>query len=52
MANRPTIMGTRHVIAAGHYLAAHAGFKILEGGGNAAHHLPPFTLRPRIEGRS
>ena len=35
MANRPTIMGTRHVIAAGHYLAAHAGFKILEGGGNA-----------------
>jgi len=35
MANRPTIMGTRHVIAAGHYLAAHAGFQILEGGGNA-----------------
>src|SRR3954470_20746501 len=35
MSNRPTIMGTRHVIAAGHYLAAHAGFKILEGGGNA-----------------
>ena len=35
MANRPTIMGTRHVIAAGHYLAAHAGFAILEGGGNA-----------------
>ena len=35
MANRPTIMGTRHVIAAGHYLAAHAGFAILEAGGNA-----------------
>ena len=33
--NRPTISGTRHVIAAGHYLAAHAGFQILEGGGNA-----------------
>ena len=35
MANRPTIMGSRHVIAAGHYLAAHAGFQILEAGGNA-----------------
>ena len=34
-ANRPTIMGTRHVIAAGHYLGAHAGFEILEAGGNA-----------------
>ena len=32
---RPTVMGTRHVIAAGHYLAAHAGFTILEAGGNA-----------------
>ena len=32
---RPTVMGTRHVIAAGHYLAAHAGFAILEAGGNA-----------------
>ncbi|MBI1965005.1 MAG: gamma-glutamyltransferase, partial [Betaproteobacteria bacterium] len=30
-----TIMGTRHVISAGHYLAAHAGFEILEAGGNA-----------------
>lgn len=30
-----TIMGTRHVISAGHYLAAHAGFTILEAGGNA-----------------
>ena len=32
---RMTIMGTRHVISAGHYLAAHAGFQILEAGGNA-----------------
>jgi gamma-glutamyltranspeptidase/glutathione hydrolase len=30
-----TIMGTRHVVSAGHYLAAHAGFEILEAGGNA-----------------
>jgi len=30
-----SIMGTRHVISAGHYLAAHAGFQILEAGGNA-----------------
>lgn len=34
-ASRMTIMGTRHVISAGHYLAAHAGFGILEAGGNA-----------------
>src|SRR5258706_11346513 len=34
-ANRPTIMGKKQVIAAGHYLAAHAGFEILEAGGNA-----------------
>jgi gamma-glutamyltranspeptidase/glutathione hydrolase len=33
--NRMSIMGTRHVISAGHYLAAHAGFQILEAGGNA-----------------
>ena len=32
---RMTIMGTRHVVSAGHYLAAHAGFQILEAGGNA-----------------
>ncbi len=30
-----TIMGARHVISAGHYLAAHAGFMVLEAGGNA-----------------
>ncbi len=34
-ATRPTICGTRHAIAAGHYLAAAAGFAVLEGGGNA-----------------
>ncbi len=34
-ATRMTLMGTRHVISAGHYLAAHAGFEILEAGGNA-----------------
>jgi len=33
--SRMTIMGTRHAISAGHYLAAHAGFQILEAGGNA-----------------
>src|SRR3990172_911134 len=33
--NRPTIMGTKHVFAAGHYTAAHVGFGILEAGGNA-----------------
>ena len=32
---RPDIMGTRHVIAAGHYMAARAGLQILEAGGNA-----------------
>lgn len=34
-AHRPVIMGTRHMVGAGHYLAAHAGFQILEAGGNA-----------------
>ena len=34
-AHRPTIMGTRHMVAACHYLAAEAGFRILEAGGNA-----------------
>ena len=32
---RPTLYGTRHAISAGHYLAAAAGFSILEAGGNA-----------------
>jgi len=35
LAHRPTLMGTRHMCVAGHYLAAHAGFSILEAGGNA-----------------
>jgi gamma-glutamyltranspeptidase/glutathione hydrolase len=35
MSYRPTVQGTRHAISAGHYLAASAGFAILEGGGNA-----------------
>src|SRR5262245_19851010 len=34
-AYRQTVMGTRHAVAACHYLAAEAGFTILEGGGNA-----------------
>src|SRR5499425_1760823 len=34
-AHRPTIMGPRHMVAACHYLAAEAGFRILEAGGNA-----------------
>ena len=32
---RPLVMGTRHMAVAGHYLAAHAAFTILEAGGNA-----------------
>src|SRR5205085_59563 len=34
-AHRPTIAVTRHAIAAGHCLAAAAGFDILQAGGNA-----------------
>ena len=33
--HRPAIMGSRHMIVASHYLAAQAGFQVLEGGGNA-----------------
>jgi gamma-glutamyltranspeptidase/glutathione hydrolase len=33
--DRPTITGTRHMVAAGHYLAAETGFQVLEAGGNA-----------------
>ena len=32
---RPAIAGTRHMAVAGHYLAAHAAFQVLEAGGNA-----------------
>jgi gamma-glutamyltranspeptidase/glutathione hydrolase len=34
-AYRPLISGRDHIAAAGHYGAAHAAFRILEGGGNA-----------------
>lgn len=33
--SRPTLYGTRHGVSAGHYLAAAAGFAVLEAGGNA-----------------
>ncbi len=32
---RPPVMGTTHMVCAGHYLAAAAGYRILEQGGNA-----------------
>ena len=32
---RPVVMGTRGVVTAGHYLAAAAGFRMMEQGGNA-----------------
>jgi gamma-glutamyltranspeptidase/glutathione hydrolase len=32
---RPTLYGNSHAVSAGHYLAAAAGFAVLEGGGNA-----------------
>ena len=32
---RTEVTGTVHMIAAGHHLAAQAGFEILEAGGNA-----------------
>ncbi len=34
-AHRPVVMATRHAISAGHYLAAEAGFEVLNAGGNA-----------------
>src|SRR5215469_12226626 len=34
-AHRPTIAVTQHAISAGHYLAATAGFEVLQAGGNA-----------------
>ncbi|WP_207908154.1 gamma-glutamyltransferase [Bosea sp. BK604] len=34
-AHRPTLYGTQHMAVAGHYLASHAAFAILEAGGNA-----------------
>lgn len=35
MAHRPTITGTRHMVSACHYLAAQAGSRVLDAGGNA-----------------
>ena len=35
ISHRPTIAVTQHAIAAGHYLAATAGFDVLQAGGNA-----------------
>jgi gamma-glutamyltranspeptidase len=32
---RPTLYGSRQAVSAGHYLAAAAGFSVLEAGGNA-----------------
>ena len=32
---RPSIMGSTHMVSSGHYLAAAAGYRILEEGGNA-----------------
>ncbi len=32
---RPVVMGTEHMVVAGHYLAAQAGMQVLEEGGNA-----------------
>ena len=32
---RPSIQGVTHMVSAGHYLAAAAGYRILEVGGNA-----------------
>ena len=32
---QPMITGTRHVVAAGHYLATEAAMEILDAGGNA-----------------
>ncbi len=33
--HRPVVYGRRHMVSAGHHLAAEAGFKMLEAGGNA-----------------
>jgi gamma-glutamyltranspeptidase/glutathione hydrolase len=33
--SRPLLLGSRHMVSAGHPLAAHAGLQVLEAGGNA-----------------
>ncbi|MGE8943033.1 gamma-glutamyltransferase family protein [Leptospira interrogans] len=35
MRHRPVVSGSRHVVSAGHHLAAQAAFSVLENGGNA-----------------
>ena len=35
MPYQPTMLGTRYMVSAGHYLATQAGYDILEAGGNA-----------------
>ena len=35
MPYQPTMLGTRYMVSAGHYLATQAGFNVLEAGGNA-----------------
>jgi len=35
MTLQPSVIGRRHMVSAGHYLATQAGFEILEAGGNA-----------------
>lgn len=35
MPYQPTMLGTRYMVSAGHYLATQAGYNILEDGGNA-----------------
>jgi gamma-glutamyltranspeptidase/glutathione hydrolase len=35
MPYQPTMLGTRYMVAAGHYLSTQAGYDILEAGGNA-----------------
>ena len=35
ISQRPSVMGTTHMVAAGHYQATMAGYRVLEEGGNA-----------------
>src|SRR4029453_13679136 len=54
MAYRPTLMGTRGMIATEHYLSSEAGMRILRAGGNAfdaavAATLPEGGINPHFE---
>src|SRR6185503_1016308 len=44
---RPVIQGTRGVVTAGHYLAATAGFRMLEQGGNAIDASAAMVFAPK-----